>query len=236
MPAHIVGVGGTPKTRPLARAPRPAASGRAGWSRRSPGRGAAAGAGSSRRRSSRARRGTSSAAAIGAVPVDREAFDGNAERQHHERGRGEVDADRRAQVAVGAELALVERARGDADAAPRRRRAGWQRDRARRRPRVADDERDAGRDRRATPSFCSADSRSCSQRETISAVSSGCSARIERGDPGRQAPALRVVAAAEVAGVAEQAGDRDVAPLRPASAASARAGRRRASRRRRRCA
>ena len=115
------------------------------------------------------------------VPVDREAFERRAQRQQDERRDREVDADRGPQVDRGAELALVERAAvtaasaqatasrlGRAIAAPSTR---WPTTSATP-PRPT-----------ATPSICSADSRSCSQRDMISAVSIGCSARISAVTP-----------------------------------------------------
>ena len=83
---------------------------------------------------------------------------------------------------VGAELALVERAAGDAERAPRRRRAGSASDRRAGRRALADDERDAG-EADADADLLQRRSRSCSQRETITAVSSGCSARISAVTP-----------------------------------------------------
>ena len=138
-------------------------------------------------------------------------FDGDAERQHHERGRREMDADGGAQVDAGAELALVQRAGGDAGERPGDREQAGDRCRARLRA-LADDERDAGQaDRdahllqRAQPLVQPArDDHRRQQR---------LQGEDERRHAGREAPALRVVAAAEVAGVAEQPGDGDVAPV-----------------------
>ena len=115
------------------------------------------------------------------IPGDRESLDDDAERQHHERGRREMDADGGTQVAARAELALVQRPGGHAEqraeiertldvvALPARARSPTTRATpARPTP---------------TPTFCSVLSRSCSQRETITAVSSGCSARTSAVTP-----------------------------------------------------
>ena len=228
MPAHIGGVGGVPKTSPLAqRRDRRREVEQAGHA----GRLAVAHqqvqdrVGADRAEHARGR---ASASAICQFQRDREAFDRDAERQHHRRGRREVDADRRAQVDC-------RRRTGAGTACRRSRRASAQTTAS-----------EAGARRRAGVDACADDQRDAGEADADAELLRGAEPlvqparhdhrreqRLQREDQrrhaGRQAPALRVVAAAEVAGVAEQAGDGDVAPLARASSASARAGRRRAS-------
>jgi hypothetical protein len=131
-----------------------------------------------------------------------------------------MDADGGTQVSDGAELTLVERPRGDAQQRP-------------------DDSQDARDRRRFDPGALADDERDAGEANADADLVQGAEALVQparddrrgeerlhcenqRGHSRRQAPALGVVAAAEIAGVAEQAGDGDVTPLgacrRPARA------------------
>ena len=142
------------------------------------------------------------------VPLDREALDGDRERQHHGRGRGEVDAYRCTHVGVGPELALVERPRGHADERPGDDEQAGERRRTVDRTRP-DDERNPRHADRNTDFLPHAQALVQPARDDDSGEER-LQGEDQCRDARRQAPALRVVAAAEVAGVAEQAGDRDV--------------------------